>query len=138
LKRRVILDTGFFLVYFFDLDPGTRRVMEEIYRGSLVAYITHLNLTEFFYLYSRKKGIDSARSRVSLVQNSPVKVALLDKGSALRAGEIKVRYPFLSLVDSYLVALAERERASIITTDSGIAKVYGDTSLISKGRKDGE
>ena len=48
----------------------------------------------------------------------------------MRAGELRLKHPDLSLVDCFVIALAEREGAVIYTTDSGIGKAYKNTVVL--------
>ncbi|QKR00632.1 type II toxin-antitoxin system VapC family toxin [Metallosphaera tengchongensis] len=130
MKKRVVIDTGFFFIYFSGLNDRAKELMIEIYNGSSLAMTTDLNLTEFFYNYSKIKGAEASKVKTSLILGSPIKVVPTDKDLALRAGQLKVQSSFLSIVDCYVISLAEREGAKIYTTDSGIKKVYANTVLL--------
>ncbi|MQL54731.1 type II toxin-antitoxin system VapC family toxin [Acidianus ambivalens] len=133
MKKKILFDTGFFHVYFAGLNEEARKVMEEVYEGKSVGYTLDLNLAEFLYTYGRLKGIEEANARLSLILNSPIKIVSTNKELALRAGELKIKYQGLSIVDCFIVAFAEKENAIIYTTDSGIGKVYKNTKLVISG-----
>jgi len=121
LRRKILLDTSFFHVYFSGLNEEVKKAVEEVYTGKGIGYTLDLNLAEFLYTYGKLKGIE-ANVRLSLILNSPIKIVSTNKELALRAGELKVKYQNLSIVDCFLVAFAEKENAAIYTTDSEMEK----------------
>ncbi|MFP3234133.1 MAG: type II toxin-antitoxin system VapC family toxin [Sulfolobaceae archaeon] len=126
MRRKILLDTGFFHVYFSGLNEEAKKAVEEVYTSKSVGYTLDLNLAEFLYTYGKLKGLE-ANVRLSLILNSPIKIVSTNKELALRAGELKVKHQNLSIVDCFLVAFAEKENAEIYTTDSEIGKVYKNT-----------
>jgi len=129
LRRKILLDTGFFHVYFSGLNEEAKKAVEEVYTGKSIGYTLDLNSAEFLYTYGKLKGIE-ANVRLSLILNSPIKIVSTNKGLALRAGELKVKHQNLSIVDCFIVAFAEKENAEIYTTDSEIGKVYKNTIIL--------
>ncbi|MEM1645413.1 MAG: type II toxin-antitoxin system VapC family toxin [Ignisphaera sp.] len=117
-------------MYFSGLNDDAKEVMEEVYTGKSIGYTLDLNLAEFLYTYGKVKGIKGASARLSLILNSPIKIVSTNKELALRAGELKVKYQNLSIIDCFVVAFAERENAIVYTTDSGIEGVYKNTKVI--------
>ncbi|BAK54456.1 type II toxin-antitoxin system VapC family toxin [Sulfurisphaera tokodaii] len=130
MRKKIIFDTSFFHVYFSGLNDETKETMEEVYMGKSQGYTIDLNLAEFLYTYGKLKGLEEARVRLSLILNSPIKIVSTNRELALRAGELKVKYQNLSIVDCFIVALAEKENAVVYTTDSGIERVYKNTKVI--------
>ncbi|WP_016732688.1 type II toxin-antitoxin system VapC family toxin [Saccharolobus islandicus] len=130
MRRRILFDTGFFHVYFSGLSDEAKKAVEEVYTGKSTGYTLDLNLAEFLYTYGKLKGIEEANVRLSLILNSPIKIVSTNKELALRAGELKVNYQNLSIVDCFIVAFAEKENAVIYTTDSEIERVYKNTIIL--------
>ena len=130
MKRKILFDTSFFHAYFGGVQGKAKEVMNEIFAGKSLGYTLDLVIAEFIYTYGRVKGIEEAKVKVSLIMNSPIKVVSTTKEIALRAGELKIKYRDLSLVDCFVIALAEREGAVIYTTDSGIGKAYKNTVVL--------
>ena len=122
MRRKILFDTGFFHVYFSGLNEEAKKAVVEVYTSKSLGYTLDLNLVEFLYTYGKLKGIEEANVRLSLILNSPIKIVSTNKGLALRAGELKVKYQNLSIVDCFLVAFAEKENAAIYTTDSEMEK----------------
>ncbi|WP_236749056.1 PIN domain-containing protein [Acidianus manzaensis] len=128
-KEKVIIDTGVLVNYFLKKEEKYRKIINEIYseKEGLTLY---LNLTELYYVLGRIIGKEASSTVLSLIKKSPIKILSINENLSIRAGELKLSYDFLSIVDSYLVALAEREKAKILTTDSSIAKAFKDTDLL--------
>ncbi|ADX84857.1 type II toxin-antitoxin system VapC family toxin [Saccharolobus islandicus] len=130
MRRRILFDTGFFHVYFSGLSDEAKKAVEEVYTGKSAGYTLDLNLAEFLYTYGKLKGIEEANVKLSLILNSPIKIVSTNKELALRAGELKVKYQNLSIVDCFIVAFAEKENAVIYSTDSEIERVYKNTIIL--------
>ena len=130
MREKIVLDTGIFHVHFSGLNEKVKELMRGIYAGRYGAFTTPLNLTEVFYQYSWVVGKEGARVRLSLILDSSIRVIPPDKDLSMRAGEVKVDFSFLSIVDCFVVSLAERERARVITTDSAMHNVYRNTTFI--------
>jgi hypothetical protein len=133
LRRKILLDTSFFHVYFSGLNEEVKKAVEEVYTGKGIGYTLDLNLAEFLYTYGKLKGIEEANVRLSLILNSPIKIVSTNKELALRAGELKVKHQNLSIVNCFLVVFAEKENAEIYTTNSEIGKVYKNTIILHRG-----
>jgi len=129
----MILDTGFFEIYFSHFNEQVENLMSEILQEKVEAYTTYLNMTEFYYINRKIENEESTLIKINSIFNSKIKVISLNKKLAIRAGELKnTCRDLLSIVDTYVIALAEMKRGEIITVDSGIAKVYKNTTVIKK------
>ncbi|BDB98524.1 PIN domain nuclease [Saccharolobus caldissimus] len=117
-------------MYFSGLNDEAKKAVEEVYTGKSAGYTLDLNLVEFLYTYGKLKGIEEANVRLSLILNSPIKIVSTNKELALRAGELKVKRQNLSIVDCFIVAFAEKENATIYTTDLEIERVYKNTIIL--------
>ena len=107
MKRKILFDTGFFHVHFDGLSELTKTVLKEVYEGKSLGYTLDLNLAEF--VYGKLKGLEAAKAKLSVILNSPIKVVSTDRNLAMRAGELRLKHHDLSLVDCFVIALAERE-----------------------------
>jgi len=59
-----------------------------------------------------------------MLRSSPIRIVGVDEDLTLRAARLRLRhYSRLSLADCYLIALAGKLRATIITTDSALRDV---------------
>ena len=125
MKRKYVLDAGVLALYFAGREEA-KKYIDEVYSGRAEAYICEVNLAEFIYNYARVFEWEAAVSRHSLIRNSPIKVVGLDEELTVEAARLKLRYyKMLSLADCYLVALARKKKAYIITTDEDIKNVEG-------------
>jgi len=123
LSRSYVLDAGFIALYFAGRED-TRKYVDEIYKGISKAYICEVNLAEFLYNYSRVFGWEAALVKNKLLRNSPIEIVGVGEDLTLSAAKIKLKnYEKLSLADCYLVALAEKLKATILTTDPTLRNV---------------
>ena len=129
--RKFVLDTSFLFLYFLKIKDAIN-IMNEVNQQKAIAYTTYLNISEFFYISIKHEKREEVENKINIIMNSPIKIVPLNKRLALRAGEIKAKHDFLSLVDCYVIALAEIKKAQVVTSDSSIANVYKDTILIKK------
>lgn len=60
--------------------------------------------------------------RVESIINSLLITLILNEKAVYRSGELKVKYPKLSLADSVLIALSKENNSIIVTTELPITK----------------
>ncbi len=90
-----------------------------------------VNLSEFHYKTCRKLGKSTADIRYYQVRNTKLGIVETDAELARHAGLEKCRQEAdLSLADCYALATAKRLRATILTTDSELAKVKEVRTLL--------
>ncbi len=95
-----------------------------IYDGKAEALMCEVNVTEFLYNYARVFGWDSALTKHSLLRDSPIKIIDMNEELTVEAAKLKLKYyNVLSLADCYLIALAKRNRATVVTTDHNIKDI---------------
>jgi uncharacterized protein len=95
--------------------------------GSIAA----VNLSEFYYKTCQKLGRTAADIRYYQVRNTRLDVLETDPELARMAGLEKCRQRAdLSLADCYVLATAKRLKATILTTDSELAKVKDVKTLL--------
>ncbi|BCS93731.1 hypothetical protein L3N51_02286 [Metallosphaera sp. J1] len=129
MRKKIVIDTGVFVNYFLKKNEKYRKAMSEII-ASGSGLTLYLNITELYYILGRLLDKESASVAISLIKNSSIKIVNIDEKLSISAGDLKLSYDFLSIVDCYVIALAEGERAMIYTVDSSIEKVYKDTVVI--------
>ena len=128
--RSLIIDTGV-LTLFFAGDARVRPHFDSIEDGKARGYITSVNLSEFYYKTCQKLGSDTAELRYHQARAALTTVET-DEDLALLAGAEKCRRSILSLADCFALALTKRFRATLLTTDSELAKVKEvDVKLLS-------
>lgn len=83
-----------------------------------------INVAEFLYNYSKVFGWEAALVKHSLLLSSPIRIVGIDEGLTMEAAKLKLKhYKTLSLADCYLIALAKRVNATIVTTDHSVKNV---------------
>ena len=83
-----------------------------------------MNLAEYYYKMCEKLGKDVADVRYHQIRGSGVGSIATDEELTMKAGEKKCKYRGkLSLADCFSLALSELRKATLLTTDSELAKV---------------
>jgi len=123
LKKRYVLDAGILALYFAGR-KDVKRYVDEIYSGRAKGFMCEVNVAEFLYNYARIFGWDTALARHTLLRNSPINIVSIEEELTVRAARLKLNYyNVLSLADCYLIALAKKNKATIITTDQNVKNV---------------
>ena len=123
MKKKYVLDAGVLALYFAGR-RDVKKYIDEMYSGRIEAFMCEVNVAEFLYNYARIFGWDVALSRHSLLRNSPVSIVSIDEDLTINAAKLKLKYyNILSLADCYLIALAKKNKAKVITTDQKIKDV---------------
>jgi len=123
LKRRYVLDAGVLALYFAGR-RDVKKYIDEVYGGRAEAFMCEVNVAEFLYNYARIFGWDAALSRHTLLRNSPINIVSVDEDLTINAAKLKLKYyNVLSLADCYLIALAKKNKAKVLTTDQDVKDV---------------
>ncbi len=123
MRKRYVLDAGVLALYFAGRRDA-RKYIDMVYEGRVEAFMCEINVAEFLYNYARVFGWDAALVKHSLLRSSPIKIVGVDEELTIKAAKLKLKYyNTLSLADCYLIALAKRSRATIVTTDRSIRSV---------------
>ena len=90
------------------------------------AFMLEVNVAEFLYNYAKVFRWDAALVKHGMLRSSPITVLGVDEELTITAAKLKPRYyNRLSLADCYLLALARRKRAAVVTTDQALKGVEG-------------
>jgi len=117
----LVLDAGVLTLYF----AGDRRVkdfFDEIDNERAVGLLSEVNLAEYYYKTCRKLGRETADARYFMLKSSKLRVARDEELTRLAALEKCQQRVGLSLADCFALALARREKAILLTTDSELKK----------------
>lgn len=122
-RLKLVLDTGI-LMLILKGDPKVSNVVKEIAQGAK-AYTTTANLIEIYYKTEEKLGKETAITWFNRIAYSKdLTISPINLKLSLRAGEIKAKYKkLISIVDAVIIALAEKENATLITTDKRLKEV---------------
>lgn len=122
MKPTIVLDAGTVSLFF----AGDSRVVQyfsRIDQEKAAGLITEVNLAEYYYKACQKLGRETADTRYFLLRRSKL-LPIGDESLTRLAGLEKCRQQLdLSLADCFALALAKRENAILLTTDSELRKV---------------
>ncbi len=79
-------------------------------------YLSAINYGEVAYIVERRRGVQSARAAIAVVDRLPVVLMRADRSSALDAAHIKALYP-VSYADAFAIALTQEVRGILLTGD---------------------
>lgn len=119
-----MVDTGVFLKYF-NGDPNVRKLIES---NKEEIFTLEPNLAELIYLVGRALGKDTGLLRESVIRNTFTVISLTKEVTRV-AGENKIKYPTLSLVDSYVLAAGIIYKSRIFTTDRSLVDASRKESI---------
>jgi predicted nucleic acid-binding protein len=121
--RVFVLDSPILLLYF----AGDRRVeglVNKINDGVAEGYMLELCVSELFTKIEEKFGYSAANKRLEAIKNSRIKVMGVDYELMKVAGQIKSMHKGkLAMIDAYMIALAKKLGAVLVTTDDKIARM---------------
>ena len=123
-KETFILDSYALLAYLAD-EPGQERIknlLSEANESQCVLYLCMINFGEVLYMTERRRGLVMAQSVQALVESLPIEILDVSRNLVLDAAHIKAKYA-LSYADAFIVAVAQREAATILTGDPEFKEV---------------
>lgn len=120
MKRSYVLDAGVLALYLAGREDA-REYVNAAYSGGARVFMCEVNVAEVLHNYARVFGWEAALARHALLRSSPISIVSVDEGLTVEAARIKLRhYRRLSLADCYLLALARRLRAVVVTTGNAV------------------
>lgn len=122
MNEKLVLDAGILSLHFAD-HKGVRKYFDLIITGRCDGLISAFNLAEFYYKTCQKFGKQTADTWYFQLRNSDL--TIVHREELVRAAGLEKcrRSPKLSLADCFALALAKAENATLVTTDSELAKV---------------
>ena len=107
-----------------------KKYFDEVETGAKQGSISAVNLSEFYYKTCQKLGKSTADIRYYQIRNT-MAVVETDAELARNAGLERCRQQAdLSLADCYVLVVAKRLNATILTTDSELSKVKDVRALL--------
>jgi predicted nucleic acid-binding protein len=113
-----VLDSYVLLAYL-NAEPGKERVVElltQAQQGGCTTLLCTINWGEILYTVERRRGLVKAQQVQALLESLPVQSVEATRDLVLDAAHIKAKHA-ISYADAFVVALAVREKAVIITGD---------------------
>ena len=114
----VVLDS-FALLAYLNAEAGRERVVALLtaaQAGQVRALLCTINLGEILYTVERRFGLIPAQRVQALLESLPIQQVEAARDLVLDAAHIKALHP-ISYADAFVVALALRENAAILTGD---------------------
>jgi ribonuclease VapC len=94
--------------------PQVRSVLEDAEARRHTAYLSLINLGEAVYITERERGLVAARRALAAVDQLPLEIVGVSRGTVLAAAHIKARFP-ISYADAFAVVTA-RDRGGVVMT----------------------
>ena len=113
-----VLDSFALLAYLQDEPIASRveKLLENAARQKCRLFLSMINLGELLYITERRGGVAKAQDALALIRQLPIEIVPADEQTIFAAAHIKANHP-LSYADSFVVAIAVQENATIITGD---------------------
>jgi len=125
-KEILILDS-YALMAYLAAEPGQERIKNLLlaaHESQCVLYLCMINFGEILYMTERRRGLVMAQSVQALVDSLPIEILDVSRNLVLEAAHIKAHY-VISYADAFVVAVAQREAATILTGDPEFRTVEG-------------
>lgn len=122
MRPELVLDAGV-VSLFFAGDSRVEQYFSRIDQESAGGLIAEVNLSEYYYKTCQKLGRETADTRYFLLKQSKLRTISDESLTRLAALEKCRTRSDLSLADCFALALAKREKAILLTTDSQLGKV---------------
>jgi ribonuclease VapC len=113
-----ILDS-FAILAYLTAEAGSNQVLQilkQAIQGHARGMLCSINFGEILYIVERQRGLARAQQVQALVESLPISIIDPSRELVLEAAHIKA-HRAISHADAFVVALALRERATIITGD---------------------
>lgn len=93
--------------------------LDEAGAGRCELAMNWINVAETFYILAKRNSPAVAQEFIARLPSLPIRVMLPDEEGIMAAARIKAVHP-VAFGDAFAIALAQAERASVITGDSEI------------------
>lgn len=113
-----VLDSFALLAYLQDEPVAARieKLLENAGKKKCRLFLSMINLGELLYITERRGGVAKAQDALALIRQLPIEVMPADEQIIFAAAHIKANHS-LSYADSFVVAIAMQEDATILTGD---------------------
>lgn len=127
---KIILDSCLLLAFLRKEKnwQSVKKYLQEANNKKHKIYFSWLNLVEIYYKVYREKGQITADKTISIVKKLPLEIILPDEDLYLETGKVKGKYA-IALVDCFVVALAKRFKAIVLTGDREFSKAEKEVKI---------
>jgi len=119
IGKAYVIDPTVILLYFL----GNKRASEfidSILDENAIGYILEPCMAMLFQKLTQYLGYTDASSRLEAIKNSNIRLINIDFDLIRDAGRIKAMNPSMPMLYAYIIALAKRFNAVIVTADKNI------------------
>ena len=113
-----VLDS-FAILAYLEGEAGTDRVqsvLEDAAAQRRPAYLSLINLGEVLYITERERGLIEARRVLGVVDQLPLRIVGVSRGTVLAAAHVRARFP-IAYADAFAVVTAQDHEAVVMTGD---------------------
>ena len=113
-----VLDSFALLAYLQDepVAPRIEKLLENAGREKCRLFLSMINLGELLYITERRGGVAKAQDALAIIRQLPIEIMPADEQTVFAAAHIKASHA-ISYADSFGIAVAIQENATIITGD---------------------
>lgn len=127
--RSFVFDAGVVSLYYAGAS-SVKPYFDRVFSGKSQGFVSEVNLAEFYYKTSEKKGIETAEVWYLQLRRSRLKVVPPNESITRQAALWKVRKRELSLADCYALATSETKAGPLLTTDSAVKEASAKGSIL--------
>lgn len=127
---RAVFDS-FALLAHFENEAGATRIREWLNAaatGSVVLYMSRVNVGEVLYITEREQGLAAAQSVLNLIEQLPIQICEATRDRVHDAAHIKAGNA-LSYADAFAVGLTRELGATLLTGDPELRKLTVDIAI---------
>ena len=129
--KRYVLDASA-LMAFFEKEPGADReegLLREAAGTERRLLMSVVNWGEVYYVVWRKYGEAAARQKLEEMARLPLEVVDVDMETTLLAASLKAKHK-LPYADCFAAALAQQQKASLVTVDRDFAQLERELAVV--------
>jgi uncharacterized protein len=101
--------------------PTVDALLQEADSGAVELCMSWMNVAETFYILAKRDSPSVAEEFLNRLPSLPIRVMLPDENGIIAAARIKAAHP-VAFGDAFAIALAQAEKASVITGDDEIRR----------------
>ncbi|GAB4488980.1 MAG: hypothetical protein OHK006_20120 [Thermodesulfovibrionales bacterium] len=119
------------LMAFFEDEPGAehvQRLLQQAELDKISISMSIVNWGEVYYALARSKGSDKADEALLLIEQLPVRLVDVDRGSMLQVALLKAKYP-VALGHCFAAALGIARKCPVVTGDREFEKIKDLTAI---------
>lgn len=96
--------------------PTVQALLAGAEAGAHSVYLSLINLGEALYIIERERGLAPAQRALAAVDQLPVKLVPVSRGTVLAAAHLKASFP-IAYADAFAIVAARDHKATVVTGD---------------------